>query len=89
MQAKTEGVKPLKRNEPVGRRVLPGIRQVRIGLAGAGGLGSNCAAYLVRPVRRLRVVDFDRVSLPTSTGSLLQSRWAWKRSMRSGRICSD
>lgn len=39
------------------------LGKVRVGLAGAGGLGSNCAAYLVRTgFRRLRVVDFDRVS---------------------------
>lgn len=39
------------------------LRKVRIGLAGAGGLGSNCAAHLVRSgFRRLRVVDFDCVS---------------------------
>lgn len=39
------------------------LRKVRIGLAGAGGLGSNCAVYLVRSgFRRLRVVDFDRVT---------------------------
>lgn len=40
------------------------IRQVRIGLAGAGGLGSNCAVHLVRSgFRHLRVVDDDRVEI--------------------------
>ncbi len=35
-----------------------------VGIAGAGGLGSNCAASLVRAgVRRLVLADFDRVSL--------------------------
>lgn len=34
-----------------------------IGIAGAGGLGSNCAMHLVRcGVRKLVVADFDRVS---------------------------
>jgi len=38
------------------------IRSVRIGIAGAGGLGSNCAQYLVRSgFCRLRLVDFDVV----------------------------
>ena len=36
------------------------IQKVRIGLAGAGGLGSNCAANLVRVgFKRLTIVDFD------------------------------
>ncbi|MDP2791914.1 MAG: sulfur carrier protein ThiS adenylyltransferase ThiF [Rectinemataceae bacterium] len=35
-----------------------------VGIGGAGGLGSNCAASLVRAgVRRLVIADFDRVSL--------------------------
>ena len=35
---------------------------MKIGIAGAGGIGSNVAAYLVRSgVRRLKLVDFDRV----------------------------
>ena len=34
-----------------------------IGIAGAGGLGSNCAMHLVRSgVRKLVIADFDRVS---------------------------
>jgi len=34
-----------------------------IGIAGAGGLGSNCAMHLVRSgVRNLVIADFDRVS---------------------------
>lgn len=41
------------------------IRQLaaaRVGIAGAGGLGSNAAAHLVRSgIRRLVVADFDRV----------------------------
>lgn len=46
----------------VGPRVLLRLQQVRIGLAGAGGLGSNCAQTLVRSgFRRFVLVDFDRV----------------------------
>lgn len=42
------------------RRILEGAR---IGIAGAGGLGSNCAMHLVRAgVRRLVVCDFDTVN---------------------------
>lgn len=39
--------------------------KARVGIAGAGGLGSNCAAALVRAgIRRLVIADFDRVSAP-------------------------
>ena len=39
------------------------LGRVRIGIAGAGGLGSNCAMHLVRAgVRRLVVADFDIVN---------------------------
>ncbi len=38
------------------------LGNVRVGIAGAGGLGSNCAMLLVRAgVRKLVVCDFDRV----------------------------
>jgi sulfur carrier protein ThiS adenylyltransferase len=38
------------------------IGKVKVGIAGAGGLGSNCAAYLVRSgFRKFRIVDFDWV----------------------------
>ena len=38
------------------------IQACRVGIAGAGGLGSNCAAHLVRSgFRRLTIVDFDNV----------------------------
>lgn len=38
------------------------IREVRVGLAGAGGLGSNCAQFLVRSgFRKFKIVDFDVV----------------------------
>jgi thiamine-phosphate pyrophosphorylase len=36
------------------------IQSTRVGVAGAGGLGSNCAVYLVRSgFKRLTLVDFD------------------------------
>ena len=38
------------------------LEGAKVGIAGAGGLGSNCAAHLVRAgVRRLVLADFDRV----------------------------
>jgi sulfur carrier protein ThiS adenylyltransferase len=38
------------------------LASVRVGIAGAGGLGSNAAAHLVRSgIHRLVVADFDRV----------------------------
>lgn len=38
------------------------IEQAKIGIAGAGGLGSNCAACLVRVgFRNFTIVDFDTV----------------------------
>jgi len=37
--------------------------KARVGIGGAGGLGSNCAVALVRAgVRRLVIADFDKVS---------------------------
>lgn len=37
--------------------------RVKVGIAGAGGLGSNCAVSLARAgIGRLCIVDFDRVS---------------------------
>ncbi len=42
---------------------LKKIEAAGVGLAGAGGLGSNCAANLVRTgLKRLTIVDFDVVS---------------------------
>lgn len=41
---------------------LNALGAVTVGIAGAGGLGSNCAMLLVRSgVRKLKVVDFDVV----------------------------
>lgn len=38
------------------------IQSVKIGIAGAGGLGSNCAMNLVRcGFRKLEIIDFDKV----------------------------
>lgn len=38
------------------------IQQVKIGIAGAGGLGSNCALNLVRTgFKNFKIVDFDKV----------------------------
>ena len=39
------------------------LESARVGIAGAGGLGSNCAMHLVRAgVKHLIVVDFDVVN---------------------------
>lgn len=39
------------------------VQNTLVGIAGAGGLGSNCAANLVRSgFRRFVIVDFDKVS---------------------------
>ncbi|GAB6060432.1 sulfur carrier protein ThiS adenylyltransferase ThiF [Desulfonatronum parangueonense] len=46
----------------IGAQALDRLQQARIGLAGAGGLGSNCAHFLVRAgFKRFVLVDFDRV----------------------------
>jgi sulfur carrier protein ThiS adenylyltransferase len=46
----------------LGPEKLARIRSTKIGIAGAGGLGSNCAFNLVRTgVRSLKIVDFDVV----------------------------
>ena len=39
------------------------LESVRVGIAGAGGLGSNCAMHLVRSgVKHITIVDFDIVN---------------------------
>ena len=44
-----------------GERTL--LESVRVGIAGAGGLGSNCAMHLVRSgVKHITIVDFDVVN---------------------------
>jgi len=41
---------------------LEKIRSIKVGIAGAGGLGSNCAAALVRTgFCRIKIADFDVV----------------------------
>jgi sulfur carrier protein ThiS adenylyltransferase len=46
-------------------RVLAALRSSTVGVAGAGGLGSNAAACLARAgIGRLIVADFDRLEAP-------------------------
>ncbi len=46
----------------LGEAKLAKIEQARIGIAGAGGLGSNCAACLARVgFRNFTIVDFDQI----------------------------
>lgn len=46
----------------LGDEKLLRIQSVKVGIAGAGGLGSNCAQFLVRSgFKRLCIVDFDTV----------------------------
>lgn len=48
--------------EKLGETKLAKIEKAKIGIAGAGGLGSNCAACLVRVgFRHFTIVDFDAV----------------------------
>jgi sulfur carrier protein ThiS adenylyltransferase len=48
--------------EKIGRDGFNRIREIKIGMAGVGGLGSNCAANLVRVgFRRIKLIDFDVV----------------------------
>jgi len=46
----------------IGRDRLTIIQSIQVGIAGAGGLGSNCAQFLVRSgFKKLKIVDFDVV----------------------------
>lgn len=46
----------------IGHDRLSKIQQIKIGIAGAGGLGSNCAFNLVRSgFTKFKIVDFDLV----------------------------
>ena len=48
--------------EQFGEGHLRKVQSVKVGIAGAGGLGSNCAFNLVRAgVKNLKIVDFDKV----------------------------
>lgn len=50
--------------QKLGQNSLNRIREAKIGIAGAGGLGSNCATNLVRSgFRKFVIVDFDVVSI--------------------------
>jgi sulfur carrier protein ThiS adenylyltransferase len=45
-----------------GHDYMDKVSRARVGFAGAGGLGSNCALHLVRcGFSRLTIVDFDKV----------------------------
>jgi len=51
-----------KIREQFGGETFVRVRSVRIGIAGAGGLGSNCAFNLVRSgFRKFRIIDFDSI----------------------------
>jgi len=46
----------------IGEENFKKVRSAKVGIAGAGGLGSNCALHLVRVgFENLTIVDFDRV----------------------------
>lgn len=46
----------------LGKKVLEKIKKIKIGIAGAGGLGSNCAVNLVRSgFTKFVIADFDKV----------------------------
>ena len=46
----------------IGAEGLAAVKKVRVGIAGAGGLGSNCAAFLARSgFCRFKIIDFDAV----------------------------
>jgi len=52
----------VKLAEILGEQNLAKIQKIKVGLAGTGGLGSNCAAFLVRSgFKKFKLVDFDRV----------------------------
>jgi len=53
--------------EKIGSESFDKLQKIRVGIAGAGGLGSNCAVHLVRVgFRKLKLIDFDVVE----TGNL-------------------
>ncbi len=48
--------------QKIGENNISKLRKIKIGIAGAGGLGSNCAANLVRVgFEKLKIIDFDIV----------------------------
>jgi len=51
-------------SELLGKDNLAKIQNVKVGIAGAGGLGSNCALFLVRcGFKKFRIVDSDTVEI--------------------------
>ena len=50
----------------IGKERLIKLQNIRVGVAGAGGLGSNCAFNLVRSgFKRFKIIDFDVIE-PTN-----------------------
>lgn len=48
----------------IGENNINKLRDTKVGIAGAGGLGSNCAANLVRVgFNKLKIIDFDVVEM--------------------------
>lgn len=46
----------------IGENNISKLQEIKVGIAGAGGLGSNCAANLVRVgFEKLKIIDFDMV----------------------------
>ena len=46
----------------IGENNINKLQEIKVGIAGAGGLGSNCAANLVRVgFGKLKIIDFDMV----------------------------
>ena len=51
-----------KISDQLGKENFEKVRSVKVGIAGAGGLGSNCASNLVRAgFHNLKIIDYDRV----------------------------
>ena len=45
-----------------GKEDFDKVRSVKVGIAGCGGLGSNCACNLVRSgFKKFKIVDFDKI----------------------------
>lgn len=62
--AKFNNVFEQELRQVLGEDNLNKIKSTKIGIAGAGGLGSNCAVNLVRSgFSKLKIVDFDKVSV--------------------------
>ena len=58
----------------IGEEDLLEVEKIRIGIAGAGGLGSNCASNMVRVgFKRFTIVDFDIVDITQLNDDELRS----------------